>query len=89
MSLPDFSYEILRKEHPGVYENEINPAPGADEWFHARIVVKEGWVTVYVDHSTTPSLRVRKLDTLKEGKIGLWSWRSGLSSDFANLTITE
>jgi len=89
MSLPDFSYEKLRKEHPGVYENEVNPVPGADVWFHATIVIKDGWVTVYVNHSATPSLRVRRLDTLVEGKIGLWSWPSGLSSDFANLTITD
>jgi hypothetical protein len=89
MSFPDYSYVKLRKEYPRVYENEVNPAPKADEWFHATIVVKEEWITVYVNHSATPSLKVKKLPTLTDGKIGLWSYTKTLSSDFANLTITE
>jgi hypothetical protein len=87
MSLPDYSYTRLRKEHPGVYENEVNPAPQADEWFHATIVIRNQWVTVYINHSAIQSLKVKKLDTLTEGKIGLWSYSQTLSSDFANLTI--
>ncbi len=89
MSLPDHSYTKLRKDHPGMYENEVNSAPKADDWFHATIVVKDGWVAVYVNHAATPSLKVKQLDTLTEGKIGLWSYASTLSSDFADLSITE
>lgn len=89
MSLPDYNYIKLRKEHPLVYENAVNPAPQPDEWFHATIVINEDWITVYVNHSATASLKVKKLDTLTAGKIGLWSWSQGLSSDFANLTISE
>jgi len=89
MTVPNFDYKKLRTEQPGIYENEVTPAPGEADWFHATITVRDGWITVYMNHSATPSLRVKKLDTLTEGKIGLWSYTSSLSSDFANLSITR
>lgn len=89
MSLPVYDYVKLRKEHPGVYENEVNPVPGAEDWFHATIVIKGGWITVYVNHSPTPSLKTQKLNNFADGKIGLWSSPGDLSSDFANLRIRE
>ncbi len=88
MSFPDYSFSKLRKEYPGVYENEANPAPQSDEWFHATIVIKDDWISVYVNHAATPSLKVKRLNTLPSGKIGLWSYAPTLSSDFANLVIT-
>ncbi|MEP6949048.1 MAG: hypothetical protein ABI863_07240 [Ginsengibacter sp.] len=89
MSLPEYSYLQLRKAYPGVYENSVTPVPEADEWFHATIVIKDDWVTVYVNHSATASLKVKRPDSLNFRKIGLWSWDQGLSNDFANVTITE
>jgi hypothetical protein len=89
MSLPDYSYTKLRKTHPGDYEHEADPAPRADEWFHATISIGKEWIAVYVNHSPNPSLRVRRLPTFDSGKVGLWSWSQGLSSDFANLTVTQ
>ena len=87
MSMPGYDYERLRKEHPGVYENDVNPAPQPNDWFHATIVIKGDWITVYVNHSTKPSLKVQKLNDFTDGKIGLWSSAGALSGDFANLTI--
>jgi hypothetical protein len=90
MSIPNYDYDKLRKEHPGVYENDINPAPQPEDWLHATIVIKKGWATVYVNHAANPSLKVKLIDdTLAEGKIGLWSSPGSLSSDFANLGISE
>ncbi|HZY36820.1 MAG TPA: hypothetical protein VFE53_09245 [Mucilaginibacter sp.] len=89
MSLPDYDFLKLRKEHPGIYENEVNPAPGDGDWFHTTIVVKEGWITIYVNHSVTPSLKVKQLPTLTDGKIGLWSYPDTPGCDFADLTITQ
>lgn len=89
MSKPDHDYLRLRKEYPGVYENDVKPAPQSDDWFHTTIVVKDGWVTVYVNHSAVPSLKVRQLNDIHDGKIGLWSYAATLNSDFANLSITE
>ncbi len=85
ISEPNFSWDKLRAEHPLVYENAVNPFPQATAWFHARIVVTEDEVIVYTDHSSTPSLTVKKLNTRQDGLIGLWSL--GLTGDFANLDI--
>ncbi|SEN88491.1 hypothetical protein SAMN05192574_104475 [Mucilaginibacter gossypiicola] len=87
ISEPDFPWDKLRKEHPLVYENAVNPFPEATAWFHARIVVNADDIVVYVDHSDKPSLTVKKLNNRQNGLIGLWS--SGLPGDFANLAITQ
>lgn len=87
VSIPGYSWDRLRKEHPLVYENAVNPVPKADEWFHATIMVKDNWVTVYVNHSSKASLKVKMLNNRTGGKIGLWD--DDLSGDFANLTITR
>lgn len=89
MSIPGYDYTVLRKAHPGVYENDITPAPEPEAWLHATLVIKDGWVTVYVNHSTSPSLKVKALGALTGGKIGLWSSPGSLSSDFANLSVSE
>ena len=87
MSMPKYNYAVLRKEHPLMYENAVTPAPKADEWFHATIVVDKKQITVYVNHSAEPSLRAPILNDRVDGKIGLWS--DELSGDFANLVITQ
>ncbi len=84
-SLPTYDYVYLRKEHPLMYENAVNPIPEPNNWFHATIVVDDDWIMVFVDHSTKASLQVKKLNKLNTGMIGLWA--SGLSGDFANLSI--
>ena len=85
MSLPDNDYARLRKEHPLVYENAVNPVPKADEWFHARLVLKGKRLSVYVNHSSRPSLEVTLLNERADGLFGLYA--DGLPGDFANLTI--
>ena len=87
MVVPDFLYDKLRKEHPLVYENSVTPVPKADEWFHATIVIKGDSITVYVNHSSTLSLQVKKLNTANDGMIGLWD--DELTGDFANLAIKQ
>jgi len=87
MALPEYDYAKLRADHPLQYENAVTPVPLADEWFHASIVVKGDQVTVYVNHSSIPSLTVTKLKTTKSGMIGLWD--SDITGDFANLEIRD
>ena len=87
MQIPDYDYARLRKEHPGVYENRIVPAPKADEWFHASIVISGQHARVYVNHNESPSLDVTLLNGRPDGLFGLYS--DGLTNDFANLTITK
>ncbi|HYI79202.1 MAG TPA: family 16 glycoside hydrolase, partial [Chryseolinea sp.] len=84
---PDFPWHKLREEKNGIYEKGIDPPPSPTEWFHARIVVAEKQIKVYVNNATTPSLTVDKLNTRKNGLIGLSN--EGLEGDFANLTITK
>jgi hypothetical protein len=85
VAMPDFPWDKLREEHNGVYEKGIDPAPKATDWFHAKIEVTQEEIRVYVNNAATPSLKVKKLNTRKSGKIGLWS--DALEGDFANLTI--
>lgn len=85
ISHPQFTWERLRNEKNGIYEKGIDPPPGATAWFHAKIVVNESTITVYVNGASTYSLQVNKLNDRKDGLIGLWNY--GLDGDFANLTI--
>ncbi|HET6544478.1 MAG TPA: family 16 glycoside hydrolase [Chryseolinea sp.] len=84
---PDFPWHKLREEHNGIYEKGIDPPPAATEWFHARIIVDDKQIKVYVNNSATPSLTVDKLNTRNSGLIGLSN--EGLDGDFANLTISK
>jgi hypothetical protein len=87
VSHPDFPWEKLREEKNGIYEKGIDPPPSPADWFHARIVVDDKQIKVYVNNASTPSLTVDKLNTRKSGLIGLSN--EGLAGDFANLTITK
>lgn len=58
---PEYTWETLRKAHPGQFEKPVNPVPDPDGWFHARIEVKEQEVRVFVDAAPEPSLVVQRL----------------------------
>lgn len=87
ISEPEFPWHKLREEKNGIYEKGIDPPPVAADWFHAKIVVDETQIKVYVNNAASPSLTVNKLNSRKDGLIGLWN--EGLNGDFANLTITK
>lgn len=86
MSMPDEPYDKLRKEHPLVYENAVDPVPDPTDWFHATIVIRNDWVSVYVNHSPKASLQVRAAAPLQGDLLGLWA--DELSGDFANLSVS-
>ncbi len=85
ISEPDFPWQRLREEKNGVYEKGIFPAPSPTDWLHARIVVNNSTIKVYINNAASPSLTVDKLNNRKNGLIGLWS--VGLNGEFANLVI--
>jgi hypothetical protein len=87
VSEPDFPWHRLREEKNGIYEKEIDPAPSPIEWFHARIVIEDTTIKVYVNQELSPSLTVNKLNTRKDGWIGLWSF--GVNGEFANMVISK
>lgn len=87
VSHPEFPWHILREKQNGIYEKGIEPPPLGTDWFHARIVVGETQINVYVNNAATPSLTVNKLNNRTTGLIGLSN--GGLPGDFANLTISK
>lgn len=58
---PEYTWEKLRKAHPGQFEQPVNPVPDPNAWFHARVEVAEEQVRVFVDAAQTPSLVVKRL----------------------------
>jgi len=86
-SLPVYSWDKLRAEQPGKYEQPVNPVPDPNGWFRARIVIEDSKVSVYVAEAKAPSLTVTTLNGRKTGRVGVWVG-NGSGGDFANLTIT-
>jgi hypothetical protein len=84
ISHPTYTWQKLRTEHPGKYEQPVNPVPDPNGWFHARVVVASPKVSVFVNDAKEPSLVVNQLSDRKKGLAGLWVASGG---DFANLKI--
>ena len=85
VSSPEWSWERLRAEKTGQYEKAIEPAPDGDMWFHAKIVLKERQVSVFVNDSQEPALQVTELSDRSGGSVGIWCFGYGVIS---NLQIT-
>jgi hypothetical protein len=86
-SFPDWPWERLRGETPGVYESYADIVPG--EWTHLRIVVHGKDASLYVGNATQPTLLIHDLklgDT--QGSIALWIG-PGTEGYFSNLSIVD
>jgi hypothetical protein len=71
MANPDFPWERLRNENPGVYESYTDLEPGA--WTSLKIVVSGTHAQLYVNGATQPCLIVNDLKLGKtHGKVALW-----------------
>ena len=85
VSFPDFPWDLLRKETPGVYESYVDLVPG--EWTRVKIVFEGSKARLYVHGAGQPTLLV---DDLKlppaPGRIALWI---GLDTEawFSNLAV--
>lgn len=86
ISHPQFGWERLRKERNGEFEKALVNPPDANAWFHARIIIKEDTVTVFINDDKTPSLVVKKLNDRKAGALAIWVG-NGSDGDFKNLKI--
>lgn len=84
---PTYGWAKIRTEHPGIYEQPLDPAPDPNGWFHVRVVVSGSKVSVFVNNSAKPSLDVARLSDVKDGKIGMWVGDDS-GGDFAHLKIT-
>jgi glyoxylase-like metal-dependent hydrolase (beta-lactamase superfamily II) len=87
ISHPANTWQKLRAERPGQFEKAIDPPPDPNAWFHARIVLANSRVAVYVNHATTPSLVVDDLGEAKSGGVALWAG-NGSDAAYAGLTVT-
>jgi len=82
---PDFPWNRLRQEHPGLYESYVDVESGA--WTKLRIEVSGTKAKLFVNGATQPSLIVNDLRLGESrGKIALWA---RISSDayFSNLRV--
>ena len=86
ISHPDFTWDRLRKEQPGVYESYVDLEPGA--WTRVRIVVKGGDARLFVHGAEQPTLVVTDMKRPPtRGSVALWIG-PGTEAFFRNLTIT-
>lgn len=87
VSAPDYPWERLRKETPGVYESYADMETGA--WTHMKILVSGTRASLYVNGAAQPCLIVNdlKLGDL-HGPIALWS-HSTTDGYFSNLKLTR
>ncbi len=86
ISEPEYPWDRLRKETPGVYESYADMEPGV--WTHLRVVVQGLRAELFVGKAPQPVLIVKDLkkgDT--EGTVALWVG-SGSEAFFSNLKIT-
>ena len=84
-SIPDFPWNLLREQSPGVYESYVDLDPGA--WTKLRIEVAGTKARLYVNGATQPCLIVNdlKLGEARD-KIALWS-RVSTDAYFSNLRV--
>jgi hypothetical protein len=86
ISHPDFTWDRLRTEQPGVYESYVDLEPGA--WTRVRIAVKAGEARLFVHGAEQPTLVVKDMKRPPtRGLVALWIG-PGTEAFFRNLTIT-
>ena len=84
---PDWPWDRLRKESPGVYESWADMEPG--RWTHMKIVVHGTHAALYINHARNACLIVHDLKLGDvEGGIGLWMGED-TEGYFKDLTITK
>ncbi|MGH9673836.1 MAG: hypothetical protein ACRD44_11705 [Bryobacteraceae bacterium] len=86
ISHPVHTWQKLRTEHPGKYEQPVNPVPDPTGWFRARVVVASPKVSVFVDGAKEPCLVVSQLSDRQKGLVGLWVGNMS-GGDFANFRV--
>jgi hypothetical protein len=85
VSQPEFTWQRLRKENPGVYESYVDLDPGA--WTRIKIVVAGPKATLYVNGASQPCLIVNDLKLGEaHGQVALWTG-SNSEAYFSNLTV--
>ncbi len=85
VSHPDFPWNRLREENPGVYESYVDLLAGA--WTKIKIVVSGTTAQLYVNGSQQPCLIVNELKLGEtHGQVALWTG-SDTEAYFSNLKV--
>jgi hypothetical protein len=85
ISRPDFPWNRLREEHPGVYESYVDLEPGV--WTKMKIVISGTKASLYVNRAEQPTLIVNDLKLGEtHGQVALWTG-SDTEAYFSNLTV--
>ncbi|MFZ1688231.1 MAG: family 16 glycoside hydrolase [Flavobacteriales bacterium] len=87
ISLPRYTWRVLRADSPGVYEHSVDPSIDPNAWVHMRVVVQGETVSTFINGALEPSLVVRKVTQLHTGRVGFYVADTS-GGDFANITIT-
>jgi hypothetical protein len=86
VSVPDYPWQRLRQEAPGVYESYADMEAGA--WTHLELRVEGTHARLFVNGASQPALIVNDLKLGDpRGPIALWSW-TYTDGYFASLTVT-
>ena len=85
-SYPDFKFDRLRNESPGIYESYADM--GLNEWISIKIEVKDERAKLYLNKSEHPVLVVNDLKhgANASGGVGLWV-DVGTEGYFADLKV--
>lgn len=87
VSEPDFRWQRLRKENPGLYESYVDLEPGA--WTRIKIVVVGTKASLYVNGAAQPCLIVNDLKLGEtHGQVALWTG-SNTEAYFSTLTVKQ
>jgi len=87
VSEPQFPWQKLRAENPGVYESYVDLETGA--WTHLRLDVDGVRAQLFVNGAPQPALIVNDLKRgVVSGQVGLWIG-SGTEAYFRNLQIAS
>jgi hypothetical protein len=85
ISAPDFPWERLRKENPGVYESYVDVEPG--RWTKIKIVVAGTKAQLFVNGASQPCLVVNDLKLGEgSGQVALWV-ADDTDAYFSTLTV--
>ena len=83
---PDYPWDRLRREQPGVFETELVPAPDPSAWIHMHIELRGRAVSVFIDRAARPALVVESPEPARSGGFGLWVGNDS-NGDFKNLRV--
>jgi hypothetical protein len=85
VSEPEFRWQRLRKESPGLYESYVDVEPGA--WTRIKVVVAGTKARLYINGADQPCLIVNDLKLGEaDGQIALWTG-SNTDAYFSNLRV--